>query len=180
MTSRLSAGSLLPGGSSTAPERPSSVLSAASSSAPVRRSIPLSTLQDRPLNKTRGSEVSLSSWAFLFGELVQYTQARVAGIADFEKKLNAIGYRVGLRLVELLPLRDSLPVGLFQRMSESSRPAANHASSLSRRPLETIQGHLDIRAYCLCCNTSTRPSFAISSTNRQTHLRSLPNTKTNT
>lgn len=72
--------------------------------------MPISTLQERPLNKTRGAEVSQASWAYLFSELVQYTQARVTGIADFEKKLNAVGYRVGLRLVELLPLRDSLPV----------------------------------------------------------------------
>lgn len=78
--------------------------------------MPLSTLQDRPLNKSRGTEVALSSWAYLFGEVVQYTQARVAGIADFEKKLSAIGYRVGLRLVELLPLRDSLPVSLHSTL----------------------------------------------------------------
>jgi hypothetical protein len=74
---------------------------------------PKVNIQDRPIGKTRGAEVSLPAWAFLFAELVTYTQKRVTGISDFEKKLNAIGYRVGIRLVELLPLRDSLPVRAF-------------------------------------------------------------------
>ena len=80
-------------------------------------------------NKTSPA-VSLSSWAFLFSEIIQYSQRRVSGIPDFEKKcvqpfdlqytecscsdkelirLSIIGYRLGVRIVELLPLRDSLP-----------------------------------------------------------------------
>ena len=43
-------------------------------------------IYDRPLNKTRSGEVSLAAFAFLFGEMVQYTQKRVGGIADFERK----------------------------------------------------------------------------------------------
>jgi hypothetical protein len=43
-------------------------------------------IYDRPLNKTRNSEVALAAFAFLFGEMVQYTQKRVGGIADFERK----------------------------------------------------------------------------------------------
>ena len=43
-------------------------------------------IYDRPLNKARNSEVSLPAFAFLFGEMVQYTQKRVGGIADFERK----------------------------------------------------------------------------------------------
>lgn len=70
----------------------------------------------------------MGAWAFLFGEIVQYTQRQVSGISEFEKRyappshylsvrmlmwsgedrLNILGYRVGLRLVELLPIRDSL------------------------------------------------------------------------
>ena len=64
---------------------------------------------DRNLGKTRGAEVSFGAWAFLFSEIVQYTQRRVSGISDFEARLSQIGYRVGVRLVEVLPLRDSLP-----------------------------------------------------------------------
>lgn len=40
---------------------------------------------DRPLPKTKG-EVSLSSFAFLFSEIVQYTQNRVTSVADLERK----------------------------------------------------------------------------------------------
>lgn len=76
--------------------------------------------------KARGTEVALGAWAFLFSEIIQYTQKRVSGIGEFEKRyvllpspavpqlilasnrLNILGYRVGSRLLELLPLRDYL------------------------------------------------------------------------
>ncbi|KAM0756471.1 TRAPP I complex [Meredithblackwellia eburnea MCA 4105] len=67
-----------------------------------------SLIYDRPLAKSRGNEVSLGAWAFLFGEIIQYTQKRVSGVGEFEKRLNILGYRVGVRLLELLPLRDYL------------------------------------------------------------------------
>ncbi|KIM32553.1 hypothetical protein M408DRAFT_19953 [Serendipita vermifera MAFF 305830] len=53
---------------------------------PVAVNLVRPNIYDRPLNKTRNAEVSLSAFAFLFGEMVQYTQKRVAGIADFERK----------------------------------------------------------------------------------------------
>ena len=43
-------------------------------------------IYDRPLVKSRGAEVSLGAWAFLFSEVVQYTQKRVSGISEFEKR----------------------------------------------------------------------------------------------
>jgi hypothetical protein len=43
-------------------------------------------IYDRNLNKTRSSEVSASAFAFLFSEMVQYTQKRVHGIADLERR----------------------------------------------------------------------------------------------
>ena len=43
-------------------------------------------IYDRNLNKTRVAEVSLSAYAFLFSEIVQYTQKRVNGINDLEKR----------------------------------------------------------------------------------------------
>lgn len=36
--------------------------------------------------QSRGKEVGLGAWAFLFGEIVQYTQRRVSGIGEFEKR----------------------------------------------------------------------------------------------
>lgn len=44
-------------------------------------------IYDRNLNKTRTAEVSASALAFLFSEVVQYTQKRVSGINDLERRL---------------------------------------------------------------------------------------------
>jgi hypothetical protein len=43
-------------------------------------------IYDRNLNKTRITEVSASSLSFLFSEIVQYTQKRVSGINDLERR----------------------------------------------------------------------------------------------
>ncbi|EIW86357.1 transporter particle subunit trs31 [Coniophora puteana RWD-64-598 SS2] len=66
---------------------------------------PRQSIYDRPINKTRTAEVSLSAFSFLFSEMIQYTQKRVSGINDLERRLNALGYRVGLRVLELLAWR---------------------------------------------------------------------------
>ncbi|KAJ3099056.1 TRAPP subunit trs31 [Phlyctochytrium planicorne] len=67
---------------------------------------PHKAILDRNLNKTKASEVSLGSFAFLFSEMVQYAQKRVGGISDLEKKLSDYGYRVGVRILELTMWRD--------------------------------------------------------------------------
>ncbi|GAA5897384.1 TRAPP subunit TRS31 [Sporobolomyces salmoneus] len=101
--------------SSTAPSSypiPSSSSGVSSSTTPAttrtERGGGSSLIYDRPVTRSRGSEVSLGAWNYLFGEIVQYTQKQVSGISEFEKRLNILGYRVGTRLLELLPLRDSL------------------------------------------------------------------------
>ena len=43
-------------------------------------------IYDRNLNKTRNAEVSGAAFAFLFSEIVQYTQKRVSGINDLERQ----------------------------------------------------------------------------------------------
>lgn len=126
-SSRSRFSSLLAPGSSTAPSSssastavPGSSALATPSSAPAGAGASLSNAQhagqakrvaaiyDRPVTKSRGAEVSLGAWAFLFGEIVHYTQQRVSGISEFEQRLSILGYRVGARLVELVPLRDYL------------------------------------------------------------------------
>ncbi|KAK2461730.1 hypothetical protein APHAL10511_006193 [Amanita phalloides] len=62
-------------------------------------------IYDRNLNKSRSAEVSGSAFAFLFSEVVQYTQKRVSGINDLERRLNTLGYRVGTRVLELIVWR---------------------------------------------------------------------------
>ncbi|KIL70594.1 hypothetical protein M378DRAFT_472384 [Amanita muscaria Koide BX008] len=63
------------------------------------------SIYDKNLNKSRFAEVSGSSFAFLFSEIVQYTQKRVSGINDLERRLNTLGYRVGIRVLELMVWR---------------------------------------------------------------------------
>lgn len=57
---------------------------------------------ERPRDKTRYAEVNLSALQYLFAEMVAYAQSRVAGIADLERLLSQMGYRVGQRAVVLL------------------------------------------------------------------------------
>eukprot|EP00850_Spirogloea_muscicola_P006227 SM000029S10522 [mRNA] locus=s29:602262:604276:+ [translate_table: standard] len=51
-------------------------------------------------------QVGLSAFAFLFSELVQYSQARVSNVPELERKLEDAGYGVGLRMLELLCHRE--------------------------------------------------------------------------
>ena len=69
--------------------------------------IPTSEILNRNLNKTRHNEVSLNAFNFLFSEMIQYSQQRVSGtVQELEKKLSDFGYRVGIRVVELLNWRE--------------------------------------------------------------------------
>lgn len=60
---------------------------------------------DKPFRQGR-QEISLSSFAYLFSELVQYCQSRVSNISELERKLDEVGYGVGLRLLEVLCYRE--------------------------------------------------------------------------
>ncbi|KAF5337145.1 hypothetical protein D9611_003413 [Ephemerocybe angulata] len=86
------------------PAAPSIHTTLGSSRQTATRVVP--NIYDRNLNKARSSEVSASAYAFLFSEIVQYTQKRVSGINDFERRLNTMGYRIGTRILELLIWRN--------------------------------------------------------------------------
>eukprot|EP01041_Mallomonas_annulata_P011650 gene11650-24399_t len=62
---------------------------------------------DRPISKPKG-EVSLSAFALLFSEIVQYNQNRIQSVTDLERKLEELGYGIGQRMVELIGCRDRL------------------------------------------------------------------------
>ncbi|KAH7546199.1 hypothetical protein FEM48_Zijuj01G0175300 [Ziziphus jujuba var. spinosa] len=64
-----------------------------------------SNVLDKPLSKGK-QEVSLSAFAFLFSELVQYNQTQVDNISELERRLEDAGYAVGARVLELLCHRD--------------------------------------------------------------------------
>ncbi|KAJ3190029.1 TRAPP subunit trs31 [Gaertneriomyces sp. JEL0708] len=74
----------------------------------VSRSSPRSkpSILERNLTKGRNNEVSLSAFAFLFAETLSYSTKKSSGIQDMEKKLSDIGYRVGIRFLELIIYRD--------------------------------------------------------------------------
>lgn len=44
------------------------------------------TIYHRPLNRTKTAELSQSSFAYLFSEMVSYAQRRVTGIQELEKR----------------------------------------------------------------------------------------------
>mmetsp|Transcript_34088 Transcript_34088/g.89506 ORF Transcript_34088/g.89506 Transcript_34088/m.89506 type:complete len:185 (+) Transcript_34088:297-851(+) len=60
---------------------------------------------DRPIGKGKG-EINLSTFAFLFSEIVQYSHKRVDSIPALQEKLSDIGRRVGDRMLELLVMRE--------------------------------------------------------------------------
>ncbi|MCJ1461930.1 TRAPP subunit trs31 [Pseudocyphellaria aurata] len=103
--------------STSLPSRPSQILPSSSTASTLPHPSSTShgglrtpsnrkTIYDRNLNRTRTAELSRASFAYLFGEMVIYAQRRVTGIQDLEKRLNAQGYPLGLRLLPLLLHRD--------------------------------------------------------------------------
>lgn len=60
---------------------------------------------DKPFRPGK-QEVTLSAFAYLFSELVQYCQSRVSNISELERRLDEVGYGVGLRLLEVLAYRE--------------------------------------------------------------------------
>ncbi|KAL0943612.1 transporter particle component [Colletotrichum truncatum] len=64
------------------------------------------TIYHRPLNRTKTAELSQSSFAYLFSEMVSYAQRNVKGIAELEQRLNVQGHSIGLKLLDLLLFRE--------------------------------------------------------------------------
>lgn len=49
--------------------------------------------------------MSLSAFAYIYSELVQYHQGRAASISELERRLESAGYGVGLKVLELVAYR---------------------------------------------------------------------------
>jgi len=59
------------------------------------------------VNRSQADQtVSLSAFALLYSEMVQYHQNRVDSISELERRLESTGYGVGLRILELLAYRN--------------------------------------------------------------------------
>eukprot|EP01025_Chloroclados_australasicus_P068759 TRINITY_DN9580_c0_g3_i1.p1 TRINITY_DN9580_c0_g3~~TRINITY_DN9580_c0_g3_i1.p1 ORF type:complete len:200 (+),score=17.46 TRINITY_DN9580_c0_g3_i1:168-767(+) len=72
------------------------------------------SILDRPLTKYRSEvpTVSLSAFAILFGELIQYSldivqSQKGSTISDLEHRLKVLGYDVGVRVLELMSYRET-------------------------------------------------------------------------
>ena len=63
------------------------------------------TIYDRNLNRTKASETSLASFAYLFNTLITYHHARSGSVSEIETRLNRAGYPIGLKLLDLLLYR---------------------------------------------------------------------------
>lgn len=63
---------------------------------------------DRPIpkNKLEIPTVSLSAFAYLFSELIQYTMDRASSTTELQERLDKVGYEVGYRVLELLSYRE--------------------------------------------------------------------------
>ncbi|EEB17849.1 trafficking protein particle complex subunit, putative [Pediculus humanus corporis] len=63
------------------------------------------SILDRNLSKGKG-EVSLSCFALLFSEVVQYCQNRVFTVPELQNKLSEIGYDIGTKFIDILMVRE--------------------------------------------------------------------------
>ena len=91
---------VLPAGSGASAPRTSTGDARRSSVAPV-----VPDILERPRDKTRATEVSISALQYLFAEMVAYAQSRVSGITEFERLLSSMGRQVGVRALVLLAHR---------------------------------------------------------------------------
>ncbi|GMF06680.1 hypothetical protein B5S28_g1682 [[Candida] boidinii] len=74
------------------------------------------SIYDRNLNRNKHS-ISLSSLSFLFCEIVSNTFNNSSGLSQIEKKLSNLGYKIGLKYLELISFRDVIS------MSNKSNPS---------------------------------------------------------
>lgn len=71
----------------------------------IMSSAPRLTALGRPLPRGDRS-VTISTFGFIFAELVSYMQSRVTSMTDLETRLEALGAGVGERFLELVAFRD--------------------------------------------------------------------------
>merc|ERR1712018_224764 len=73
------------------------------SPSPVIR--PKTSILDKSLSRGK-QEVSLSAFALLFSEIVQYCQSRSSTVPELQGKLHELGIQVGARILDLVFVRE--------------------------------------------------------------------------
>jgi len=109
-----------------------------------------SNILDRPLggrgrgnSNTTESFVSQSMFAYLYSELVQYHQSRVASISELERRLESSGYGVGLKVLELLSYRARESKRETRLMNILQFVSANVWKSLFGKPADSLERSID-------------------------------------
>ncbi|AET39570.1 TRAPP subunit TRS31 Ecym_4534 [Eremothecium cymbalariae DBVPG len=96
-------------------------------------------LQSRLYNESlldKNKQVSLSAFTFLFQEMVAQQRDSSKTVVEIEGKLNALGYTIGIRLIELLNFRESVPAKVSQ--SDSQDSVASSIPNMKKRPLKIL------------------------------------------
>ncbi len=120
------------------------------------------TIYQRPLNRTKTSELSQASFAYLFSEMVGYAQRRVTGIQDLEKRYVAnftpTSARAGSRAICSRP-----PSANPSRCFHSQLPASKLTTTVKPTSRLNVQGHpiglklLDLLLFREPARSQTRP-----------------------
>ncbi|KAK3059007.1 Trafficking protein particle complex subunit 31 [Extremus antarcticus] len=63
------------------------------------------TIYDRNLNRTKTTEISLASFAYLFNTLITYHHSKSSSVSEIEHRLNRAGYPIGIKMLDLLLYR---------------------------------------------------------------------------
>ena len=66
---------------------------------------PKTSILDKSLSRGK-QEVSLSAFALLFSEMVQYCQSRSSTVPELQGKLHELGFQVGARMLDLVFVRE--------------------------------------------------------------------------
>lgn len=101
---------------------------------------------DRPLggrSRSSQTEVSLSSFCYLYSELVQYHQNRVDSISELERKLESSGYGVGFKVLELLAYRNKEFKREIRLMNVLQFVSTQCWKALFNKPADSLEKSID-------------------------------------
>jgi len=110
---------------------------------------PPQNILDRPLGgrgSSRGTgdqTVSLSGFAYLYSELVQYHQNHVDSISELERRLESSGYGVGLKILELLAYRSRETRREIRLMNILQFVSTHVWKSLFGKPADSLERSID-------------------------------------
>ena len=102
-----------------------------------------SPLTDAIRRSTADQTVSLSIFAYLYSEVVQYHQNRVDSISELERRLEASGYGVGLKVLELLTYRNKDYTRETSLMNMLQFVSTTAWKSLFRKAADSLERSID-------------------------------------